>query len=292
MSTQTTKTEIPAEQKSLIEGLLGKVQGMTEDAFKTMLNGMARFHNYSFFNQCIIYACGGSQVAGFKAWKEKDRWVKKGSKAIKILAPKMLYQIYVGGKWERTTRVKHKTWSGKKKSFPVGFFTVNVFDIKDTDGTELPEPMTKKSKIKYSEVLAAAERLGYTVESRPLEFNLGGYISQKDIVVNSNRQETANVGTLIHELAHGLLGHTDTNRPHTRELAEQQAETVTYIVCQELGVERNSVFYLKSWKLSEDIMKDFQELHKVGQKLINEIRSNSLRFILDDEPETQIKAAA
>jgi len=230
----------------------------------------------------LIVFAGGSQVAGFKQWKEKGRWVKKGSKAIKILAPRMLYQVMKNGEWSKVGRVAHKNHKGQKRAFPVSFFTVNVFDIKDTDGKDLPEPMTEKSRIKYSEVLAAAERLGYTVESKPLEFNLGGYINQKGIVVNSNRQESANVGTLIHELAHGELGHVDTNSDHSRELAEQQAETVTYMVCQELGVERKSEFYLKSWKLSEDIMKDFSGLHKVATKLINEIRSNSARFIMDD----------
>jgi hypothetical protein len=275
------ENKLPEEQKAVIEGLLNKVQSMSDDDFKTMLTGMAKFHRYSFYNQCIIYASGGSQVAGFNAWKEKERFVKKGSKAIKILAPRMLFQVYKNGSWSKVGKVAHKNFKGQKRAFPVSFFTVNVFDIKDTDGKDLPEPMTEKSNIKYSEVLAAADRLGYSVESKPLEFNLGGYINQKGIVVNSNRQESANVGTLIHELAHGELGHTDTNSDHTRELAEQQAETVTYIVCQQLGVERKSEFYLKSWKLSKDIMKDFSQLNKVAQKLINEIRSNSLRFIVD-----------
>lgn len=274
--------KLPQEQKAIIEGLLNKVQSMTQDEFLGMLKGMAKFHRYSFFNQCIIYAAGGSQVAGFKAWKEKGRYVKKGSKAIKILAPKMLYQVWKKNDWERTTKKAFENFEGQKRAFPVDFFTVNVFDIKDTDGKELPEPMTKKSKIRYSEVLSAAERMGYTVDARPLEYNLGGYISQKEIVVNSNRQESANVGTLIHELAHGELGHTDTKCDHATDIKEQQAETVTWLVCQELGVERNSEFYLKSWGMSENILEDFNQLHKVAQKLIREIRTNSLRFIMED----------
>ena len=272
---------IPSEQKNLIEGLLSKVQNMSDEDFKKILNMGAGFHNYSFFNKLLIMAQGASQVAGFKAWQNKyKRKVKKGSKAIRILAPKMAYQIKVGGDWEFTTWKKHKNHNGEKRQFPTDYIAVPVFDIKDTEGEDLPEVMTKKSNLKYEQVLNAAEKLGYTVESRPLEYNLGGYITEgKQIVINSNRNEAANVGTLIHEMCHGELGHVDTKHDHSYELCEQQAETATYLVCQALGVDRNSVFYLKSWKLSEDIMKDFQELSGVANKITRAIQGNAMAFI-------------
>jgi hypothetical protein len=142
--------------------------------------------------------------------------------------------------------------------------------------------MTPKSPIGYGEVEKAAFNLGYKIEKRPLEFNLGGYIYKKEITLNSNRSESANVGTLIHELAHGELGHNDTQCDHAQDIREQQAETVTYMVCLELGIERNSQFYLKSWGLSENIIQDFAVLSKVANKLVREIRSNSMRYILED----------
>jgi hypothetical protein len=278
--------EIPQKQKEIIEGLLNKVKSMSDDDFKKMLSEFSKFHNYSFFNQCLVYASGASQVAGYKQWQEKFKRqvVKKENHkigAIQILAPKIGFFIKVNGELERTTQKKFESFNGEKKSFPVAFFPVTVFDISDTEGPEIEEKMTPKSAIGFSEVEKAAVNLGYTVEKRPLSFNLGGYISKKEIVVNSNRQESANVGTLIHELAHGELGHTDTNCDHETDIKEQQAETVTYMVCLELGIERNSQFYLKSWGMSENILQDFAQLSKVANKLVREIRSNSLRYILD-----------
>lgn len=279
--------EIPEKQKEIIENLLNSVKGMTEEDFKKMLGEFSKFTRYSFFNKCLIYSAGASQVAGYKQWQEKhQRQVldKANHKigCIQILAPKIGFFIMIDGKLERTTQKKFDEFQGEKRSYPVSFFPVNVFDISDTEGKPLEEKMTPKSAIGFEEVLNAAKKLGYTVDKKPLEFNLGGYIYKKEIVVNSNRQESANVGTLIHELAHGELGHTDTNCSHETDLKEVQAETVTYLVCSELGIERNSQFYLKAWGMSENVLQDFAQLSKVADKLVREIRSNSLRFIMED----------
>jgi hypothetical protein len=286
MTTEKKKDvmKMPEEQLNKIIGLLSRVQNMTDDEFKKILSMGAGFHNYSLFNKILITIAGGSQVAGYEKWQKLKRQVRKGSKAIKILAPRMSYSIKVGGEWQFTTWKKHKEFNGEKRSFPTAFIAVNVFDIKDTDGEELPEMMTKKSDLKLSQVLQAAEKLGYTVESRPLEYDMGGYIeADKKITLNSNRNEAANVGTLIHEMCHGEMGHTDTNNSHSYELNEQQAESATFLVCQALGVERNSEFYLKSWKMSENILADFQQISSVANKIVRAIEGNAKHFLLADE---------
>ena len=60
------------------------------EQYRTYLNTMAKFHNYSFNNTLLIamQKPDASLVAGFHKWKkELGRTVKKGEKAIKILAP-------------------------------------------------------------------------------------------------------------------------------------------------------------------------------------------------------------
>lgn len=279
--------EIPQKQKAIIEGLLNSVKSMSDEDFKKMLGEFSKFHNYSFFNQCLVYAAGASQVAGYKQWQEKFKRqvLDKASHkigCIQILAPKMGFFILVNGEFERTTQKRFEDFQGEKKCYPIAFFPVNVFDISDTEGPEIEEKMTPKSSVGYDQVERAAQELGYKVEKRPLEFNVGGYISKKEITINSNRNESANVGTLIHELAHGELGHTDTNCNHESDIKEVQAETVTYMVCLELGIERNSQFYLKSWGMSENIIQDFALLSKVATKLVREIRSYALSYIMED----------
>lgn len=279
--------EIPQKQKAIIEGLLNSVKSMSDEEFKKMLMEFSKFHHYSFFNQCLVYAAGASQVAGYKQWQEKFKRqvVDKANHkigCIQILAPKMGFFIMVNGELERTTQKRFEEFQGEKKCYPIAFFPVNVFDISDTEGPEIEEKMTPKSSVSYEQVERAAQELGYKVEKRPLEFNVGGYISKKEITINSNRNESANVGALIHELAHGELGHTDTNCNHERDIKEVQAETVTYMVCLELGIERNSQFYLKSWGMSENIIQDFAVLSKVATKLVREIRSYALSYIMED----------
>ena len=88
-----------------------------------------------------------------------------------------------------------------------------------------------------------------------------------EITLNSNLDETENTGTLIHEWVHKELKHPNNGTP--ARVAEQQAETATYLVCKVLGIERKSVFYLKSWGLSENILKDFGKVDKVAKKIIS-----------------------
>lgn len=60
------------------------------EKYKTYLRTMSKFHNYSFNNTLLIamQRPDASLVAGYEAWKKNfDRYVKKGSKGIKIISP-------------------------------------------------------------------------------------------------------------------------------------------------------------------------------------------------------------
>src|SRR5882757_1903888 len=59
------------------------------DDWQRALDVQARFHNYSFGN-CALIAMqrpDATGVAGFNAWRQLGRSVKKGEKGIQILAP-------------------------------------------------------------------------------------------------------------------------------------------------------------------------------------------------------------
>ena len=59
------------------------------DALTAYLTAMGRFHNYSFGNILEIarQKPDATRVAGFYAWNQLGRRVKKGEKGIRILAP-------------------------------------------------------------------------------------------------------------------------------------------------------------------------------------------------------------
>lgn len=247
-----------------IKDLITSVSDMDDQDFKLFLKKTSLFHNYSWNNRLILMLHGASQVAGYHQWKKFGRHVKKGAKAIWILAPRMI-------------KFKDQK-TDEDKTICKGFLAVKVFDIKDTDGKPLPDSMTTSSQVDLKTILSFTESLGYKVDKKPLAYSLGGYINDDGITLNSNKSELDNIGTLIHELAHGELGHVDSHEIRSADIKEQQAETVTYLVCERLGIERHSEFYLKAWKLSDDILKDFEKIHKVSEKIIKGIDSQSLLF--------------
>lgn len=82
-------------EKQKVQEITEKLeQGIKElfesEKYKTYLNTMSKFHNYSFNNTLLIamQKPEASLVAGYKAWQKNfDRHVNKGEKAIRILAP-------------------------------------------------------------------------------------------------------------------------------------------------------------------------------------------------------------
>ena len=82
-----TNKEITQKSLKQVKDLLSDVQAMTGKEFMKILDSMAQFHEYSFSNQLILCFHGCSQVAGYKKWQELERRVKKGAKAVWILAP-------------------------------------------------------------------------------------------------------------------------------------------------------------------------------------------------------------
>lgn len=86
-----SKTEPPTSKlqqahERLTEAVTSIVTG---DDWKRMLATAAKFHNYSFNNQLLIFLQrpDATHVAGFNRWKALGRMVRKGEKGIQILAP-------------------------------------------------------------------------------------------------------------------------------------------------------------------------------------------------------------
>jgi N-terminal domain of anti-restriction factor ArdC len=166
-------------------------------------NGLSR---YSLNNQwlialdCAARDINPTYVAGFRAFLDLNRCVRKGEKAIRILAPVTVKQRDTDG--EKT---------GESKTF---FRTVPVFDVSMTDPLpdKEPIPLTPPSqpitgdshRDLIAPMIAHAAQLGYSVEIRDLPENgPGGWCDpkRKQIVVATgpaNRQ----LRTLVHELAH------------------------------------------------------------------------------------------
>ncbi len=86
----TAKNNHPELIDQLTEGI-ANLTSSTE--WQRYLDFQSRFHRYSFGNVLLIAAqCHeATRVAGFNAWRKMNRFVRKGEKAIWILAP-MVYK--------------------------------------------------------------------------------------------------------------------------------------------------------------------------------------------------------
>jgi len=211
----------------------------TSDAWRVHLEVQSRFHSYSFSNALLIVAQdqGATRVAGFATWKKLGRAVRKGERAIWILAPMI-------GKRTRSE-------DGEERRSIVGFRSVPVFDVAQTEGEPLPEVCRTlrgdDPTAWFDRLTACAQSMGYSVLSTELPGATNGdcTFALKRIRVESRNEPAQQVKTLAHELAHALLHEDIDDRP----LVELEAESTAYMVCRTLGFDTGdySFGYVACW---------------------------------------------
>ncbi len=236
----------PAKTELMLAELSAGVRDLTtSEKWTAYLDTQSKFHSYSFNNALLIalQRPNATRVAGYNKWKELDHQVKKGEHGISILAPIVRTKKDEDGDKE------------KDKKYIAGFTVVNVFDVSQTDGPDLPEPVTKLEGVdpegQFLALTRVADSFGFTVESVD-DASLGGANGDCDprakhirvLSTNSPRQQ---VKTLAHELGHALLHDEDSDLP--RDHKEIEAESVAYVVSQSLGIDSGdySFGYLASW---------------------------------------------
>ncbi len=221
---------------------------LTSDGWRRWAETRATFHAYS-ANNCMLIAMQcpeATQVAGFKAWKELGRYVRKGEHKITIMAP---------------MTVKQRDEHGEETDETVTLFrAVSVFDISQTDGEPLPQPpcesVTGDSHAPYIAKLERfAQSIGYHVEYKPLEHSGGFCDSSERLICVSTNTTSANgrVKVLVHELAHAVG--VPTYKEHGRADAEVIVETAAVIVCGSIGLDTSGerIPYIAGWGEDNDV---------------------------------------
>jgi hypothetical protein len=213
-------------------------------------NGLTR---YSFGNQLLIayQLPDATYVAGFRAFLALNRCVRKGERAIRILAPMSLAST------DREARETEQDQAGEQQRRTV-FRAVSVFDISQTDPLPDTEPVpvcppgqpltgdTHAHQLPALRELAG--ELGYTVTHQPTGSTADGWCDSinHEIVVNSEMPANGQVRVLIHEIAHATgIGYED----YGRRRAEVLVDTITFIVCGAIGLDisGDSVPYIAGW---------------------------------------------
>lgn len=253
----------------------GVKQVYESENYKNMLMVMSKFHNYSAYN-CILILMQfptATHVAGYKSWQNNfKRQVKKGEKAIKILAP---------SKRKYTKKETDEDGNETEKEVEyMAFYPTNVFDISQTEGEELPTICNElKGDVdgftKLFEDIKKATTANVSIGE--IDGQAKGYFSPNDneIVVKEGMEEMQTIKTLIHEVAHSILhckdGEQETADKHTKEV---QAESVAYIVANYLGIDTSeySFGYVAGWSTGKDV-KELKASLDVIQKTANKIIS-------------------
>ena len=260
--------------KEITDRLETGIQELFEsERYKAYLTTMSKFHSYSFNNTLLIAMQGGQLVAGYNKWRDDfHRNVKKGEKAIKILAP---------APFKAKKEVQKLDAQGRpvigKDGKPVtevqeiqvpAFKIVSVFDVSQTEGEPLPsigaEELTGSVE-RYGEFFKALEQTSpVPIGFEDIPGGSHGYyhLTEKRIAIQEGMSELQTLKTAIHEIAHSKLHAIDpeapaieqADRPDSRT-REVQAESVAYAVCQHYGLDTSdySFGYVAGWSSGKDL---------------------------------------
>ncbi len=275
--------------KNYVKQLAEETDAVKQSAeFKAYLDAAARFWRYSFHNQVLIHVqCPeASRVAGFRAWNALSRRIIAGSRAIKILAPS-LKKV----KEEPENAIESDEMLGLcdekpasnddecREAFVIkGFVPVNVFDVSQTCGKDLPkidvELAGDDKKTMLEKLMVFCQHQGIAVESKPLAVNgLMGYSQGGKIVLDSGQSVNSQVNTLAHEIAHELLHHgPEAKVKFSKEERELQAESVAYVVCRAVGLEPKSASYLAVYSADKErVFANLETISRTVKKILNAI---------------------
>lgn len=229
MKNEETAGRVEALFGQLVEAL----RAGSSDALRAYLETAARFTRYSFNNVCLICAQrpDATRVAGYQAWKQVGRQVRRGERGLMIIAP-IVYR-------DRNDISENADADAQGRRL-VGFRAVHVFDISQTEGADPPnlEREGTGDPAGYLPALRdAIQRAGIRLEySTPLDGSTLGEPRSSLIVIASGLPPVDELSALAREFAHELL-HKGSDRPTSRTVRETEAEAVAYIVCHAIGVE-------------------------------------------------------
>lgn len=296
------KEELVAKIDAFVDELSTSVDAASKSKeIQEFLAFNARFYKYSFHNTLLIWLQNrnATKVAGFRQWEEKFfRRVKKGAKAISILAP-------ISTKPKEPTAIATPTGKpddaegdegDKEKDTArrfIRFVAVNVFDIADTEPIdargEIPsvgwhgsdEPNEVADKV-FNYATELANDMGVKVTQDVSKSGEQGWSAGDHLNLSSNISGVNRASTMVHEIAHELLHHKKTSPFYigdeegaeiTTESKELQAEAVSYIVMKYYGLPvTHQANYLALWKANKDSVKrNLTVIKKTADFIITEI---------------------
>lgn len=241
--------DLVQKQKELVDEILTNPDRL-ENIINIQLASRVGFHQYSLRNIALaswqLWCRTGDTaelLAPYKKWnkietsngEELHRHVKKGEKALWILAP------YV----KTITEIDEETGEEKVLRSFTRFKSVPVFDVKQTEGDPLEKDWTSA---KYDFTLnEVASRQNVEVILSDGEIRRG-YTDGKTIHVSKNLSEAYKICVFFHELAHYKLHFDEDRHSFDTPTKELEAEAVSFLCSTYLGItNEESPAYIWNW---------------------------------------------
>ena len=257
----------------------GIYEYLDSDRFKTLLDTMSKFHDYSMNNTLLILGQNprATHLAGYNKWQQDfNRQVKRGEKGLMIWMPveiKVKENHYVLD--ENGNRIlgddgkfKREEVEVKKRTFKIGY-TFDVSQTEQIEGKEVIElsPVKDlKGDVKDYQALTKA-----LMEISPVPIKIEAFTASakgcynsltNEITIQPDMSEVQTIKTMIHEIAHSIVHSNENlnqlkqneNIEFSKNEKEVQAESIAYIVSSHLGIDTSdySFPYVATWSLSTD----------------------------------------
>jgi N-terminal domain of anti-restriction factor ArdC len=211
-----------------------------------IMDAYSAFHNYSIGNQilaivqCQLRGLEPGPINTFPAWQALGRNVKRGERALTLCMP-ITRKVRDNGAHESDGGDGERTYT----SF---MYKARWFVISQTIGDEFTPTRLPEWEAERALSALGIERTAFTDTNG----NSQGYARQRQIAINPVAQLPHK--TLLHEMAHVVLGHTaeadftDTEQT-PRNLREVEAEAVALLCCEALNLEGADYCrgYIQNW---------------------------------------------
>lgn len=286
---EARKKEMEQMAEKLEAGVKEVFQG---ENYKKYLDFCAKLPRYSVNNQLLImmqkpYA---TMCQSYTGWKEMNRYVRKGEKGIRVLAPSPY-------KMEREQEKKDPMGNTILDSDgePVkeiveikvnAFKPVSTFDITQTEGEPVPtlgvDELT--GSVEGYELLMQAIKEASPVPISFEEISSGakGYfqVEENRIAIQEGMSEMQTVKTALHETSHATLHSkekmNENSDKKSRNQKECEAESVAYVVCQHYGLDtaEYSFPYVAGWSSNKEIpelKESLETIRRAASELIVKI---------------------
>lgn len=263
-------------RKAELEEITGKLEKGVKDIFttegyKNYLNFCAKLPRYSVNNQILIMMQrpDATMCQSYTGWKEANRFVKKGEKGIRILAPAPYKMEREQDKMDASGKpVLDRDGEPVKEKVEItvnAFKPVSTFDVSQTEGEPIPQigaTELASSVDGYASLMDAIKQVvPVPISFEQIDSGAKGYfhLEENRIVVQEGMSEAQTVKTLLHEASHQAL-HSREAMEHSgdkksRGQKEVEAESVAYVVCQHFGIDTSdySFPYVATWSEGKEV---------------------------------------